>query len=96
MFTSSIFLVHAEVTASHEEVVAVAREGRIHDFITGLLNGYSTKISDENTVFSTGQKELLSIARMILANSTSLVFDEVTSNVDTVTEEKIQKAVIAS
>ena len=86
---------YGKPTASHEEVVAAAKEAQIHDFIMGLPAGYSTTVSDENAVFSTGQKQLLSIARTILTNPTFLILDEATSNVDTVTEEKIQKAMDA-
>ena len=55
-------------------------------------NGYDTEISDENNIFSTGQKQLISIARTILTNPSLLILDEATSKVDTVTESKIQKA----
>ena len=60
-----------------------------------LPQGYNTEINDENSVFSTGQKQLISIARTILTNPPFLILDEATSNVDTVTEEKIQKAMDA-
>lgn len=78
--------------ASRQEIIAAAREAQIDDFIQGLPEGYDTRVSDENAVFSTGQKQLISIARTILTNPTFLILDEATSNVDTVTEEKIQKA----
>lgn len=81
--------------ASDEEVIAAAKEAQIHDFIMTLPQGYDTKISDENTIFSTGQKQLLSIARTILTDPAFLILDEATSNVDTVTEAKIQKAMDA-
>lgn len=78
--------------ATDEEVYAAAKQADIHDFIMSLEKGYETKVSDENSVFSTGQKQLISIARTILTNPTLLILDEATSNVDTVTEAKIQKA----
>lgn len=78
--------------ASRQEIIAAAREAQIDDFIQGLPEGYDTRVSDENAVFSTGPKQLISIARTILTNPTFLILDEATSNVDTVTEEKIQKA----
>lgn len=81
--------------ASRQEIIAAAREAQIDDFIQGLPEGYDTRVSDENAVFSTGQKQLISIARTILTNPTFLILDEATSNVDTVTEEKIQKAMDA-
>ncbi|MBB1123130.1 ABC transporter ATP-binding protein [Limosilactobacillus albertensis] len=83
---------YGKPTASQEEVEAVAKEAQIHDFIVSLPNGYATKISDEQSIFSTGQKQLLSIARTILTDPVFLILDEATSNVDTVTEAKIQKA----
>lgn len=78
--------------ATDEEVYAATKQADIHDFIMSLEKGYETKVSDENSVFSTGQKQLISIARTILTNPTLLILDEATSNVDTVTEAKIQKA----
>lgn len=78
--------------ATDEEVIDAAKRANIHDFIMTLENGYDTQISDENSVFSTGQKQLLSIARTILTEPDLLILDEATSNVDTVTEERIQRA----
>ncbi|WP_412989214.1 ABC transporter ATP-binding protein [Pediococcus siamensis] len=78
--------------ASDEEIYAAAKQADIHDFIMSLDKGYETHVSDENSVFSTGQKQLISIARTILTNPALLILDEATSNVDTVTEAKIQKA----
>jgi ATP-binding cassette subfamily B multidrug efflux pump len=57
-----------------------------------LEKGYDTEITEENNLFSTGQKQLMSIARTILTNPELLILDEATSNVDTVTEAKIQRA----
>lgn len=81
--------------ASMDEVVSVAKQANIHDFIESLPDGYETQVSDSSSVFSTGQKQLVSIARTILINPDFLILDEATSNVDTVTEEKIQKAMDA-
>ncbi|WP_137596833.1 ABC transporter ATP-binding protein [Paucilactobacillus kaifaensis] len=78
--------------AADDEIIAAAKQANIHDFIINLDNGYETKVSDENSVFSTGQKQLVSIARTILTNPSLLILDEATSNVDTVTEARIQKA----
>lgn len=78
--------------ASMAEVISAAKQANIHDFIEGLPEGYETQVSDSSSVFSTGQKQLMSIARTILTNPPFLILDEATSNVDTVTEEKIQKA----
>ncbi|EUJ33675.1 putative drug efflux/lipid export ABC transporter, ATP-binding and permease protein [Listeria floridensis FSL S10-1187] len=78
--------------ATRDEVIASAKQAHIHDFIMTLDKGYETEISDENNIFSVGQKQLVSIARTILTNPSLLILDEATSNVDTVTESKIQKA----
>lgn len=78
--------------ATDEEIIVAAKQANIHDFIMGLEDGYKTKVSDENSVFSTGQKQLISIARTIITNPALLILDEATSNVDTVTEARIQKA----
>ena len=78
--------------ATDEEIHAAAKLAHIHEFIMNLEKGYETEVSDENNVFSTGQKQLISIARTILTNPSLLILDEATSNVDTVTESKIQKA----
>ncbi|MGX7205095.1 ABC transporter ATP-binding protein [Enterococcus pingfangensis] len=78
--------------AADEEIIAAAKQANIHDFIVSLDEGYETVISEENNLFSTGQKQLISIARTIITNPALLILDEATSNVDTVTEAKIQKA----
>ena len=86
---------YGKPNASQKEIEEVAKQANIHDFIMTLPQGYNTEINDENSVFSTGQKQLISIARTILTNPPFLILDEATSNVDTVTEEKIQKAMDA-
>ena len=78
--------------ASDEEIINAAKQANIHDFIMTLEKGYDTEISEENNLFSTGQKQLISIARTIITNPSLLILDEATSNVDTVTEARIQKA----
>ncbi|CAK1225778.1 ABC transporter ATP-binding protein [Fructobacillus cardui] len=78
--------------ASLEEVQEAAKQARIHDFIMSLPDQYDTQISPEKDLFSSGQKQLLSIARTILTDPDLLILDEATSNVDTVTEAKIQEA----
>jgi len=78
--------------ATQEEVEDAAKQANIHDFIMSLEQGYETPITDENAVFSAGQKQLMSIARTIITNPNLLILDEATSNVDTVTEAKIQAA----
>lgn len=78
--------------ATMDEVIAAAKEAQLHDFIMTLPKQYDTPIENGQANFSTGQKQLLSIARTILVDPAFLILDEATSNVDTVTEEKIQKA----
>ncbi|QBO36540.1 ABC transporter ATP-binding protein [Periweissella cryptocerci] len=85
-------IVFGKPEATDEEVYDAAKQANIHDFIMALEKGYDTEVSDENSVFSTGQKQLVSIARTILTNPDLLILDEATSNVDTVTEARIQKA----
>ena len=78
--------------ASMDEVITAAKEAQIHDFIMTLPDKYETKIENGKANFSTGQKQLMSIARTMLVDPAFLILDEATSNVDTVTEEKIQTA----
>ncbi|HEM5993267.1 TPA: ABC transporter ATP-binding protein [Streptococcus suis] len=80
---------------SQEMVETAARATHIHDFIMSLPEGYETFVTDDENVFSTGQKQLISIARTLLTDPQVLILDEATSNVDTVTEVKIQKAMEA-
>ncbi|MBC1917530.1 ABC transporter ATP-binding protein [Listeria booriae] len=85
-------IVFGKPEATDAEVTDAAKQANIHDFIMTLENGYETTISDENNIFSVGQKQLISIARTIITNPSLLILDEATSNVDTVTEARIQKA----
>ena len=85
-------IVFGKPDATDEEVINAAKQANIHDFIMNLEKGYETEVSEENNLFSTGQKQLISIARTIITNPSLLILDEATSNVDTVTEAKIQKA----
>jgi len=78
--------------ATDGEVIEAAKQAQIHDFIMSLEQGYDTEVSDENNILSIGQKQLVSIARTVLTNPALLILDEATSNVDTVTESHIQKA----
>lgn len=81
-----------EPDADMDRVIDAAKQANIHDFIVSLPKGYETEVSDEQSVFSAGQKQLMSIARTILTNPQLLILDEATSNVDTVTEANIQAA----
>ena len=81
--------------ASQEMVETAARATHIHDYIESLPDKYDTLVDDDQNIFSTGQKQLISIARTLLTDPQVLVLDEATSNVDTVTESKIQQAMEA-
>ena len=81
--------------ASQEMVEAAAKATHIHDYIESLPDKYDTIINDDQSVFSTGQKQLISIARTLMTDPQVLILDEATSNVDTVTESKIQHAMEA-
>lgn len=94
LFSGTIWdnITFGKPTATEDEVYEATKQANIHDFIMTLDEGYQTLVTDENSIFSTGQKQLMSIARTILTNPDLLILDEATSNVDTVTEAKIQKA----
>ena len=81
--------------ASQELVEVAAKATHIHDYIESLPDKYDTLINDDQSVFSTGQKQLISIARTLMTDPQVLILDEATSNVDTVTESKIQHAMEA-
>lgn len=78
--------------ATDEEVVEAARKANAHDFIVKLPNGYDTVLKGDGSMISQGQKQLLSIARALIADPAILLLDEATISIDTVTELKIQEA----
>lgn len=78
--------------ATEKEMIQAAKMANIHDYIINLEHGYDTVIDNNSSIFSVGQKQLISIARTILTNPELLILDEATSNVDTITEENIQEA----
>ena len=73
-------------------MVAAAKAARIHSYIMRLPKGYDTVISEDGGNISKGQKQLLTIARAMLYDTRMLILDEATSNVDTNTEQKVQRA----
>ncbi len=83
---------YGRLNATDEEVIAAAKAAQIDKFIRTLPDGYNMILNEEATNISQGQKQLLTIARAILANSRVLILDEATSSVDTRTEILIQKA----
>ena len=85
-------IAYGKLDATDEEIESAARAAFVHHFITTLPRGYDTVINEDATNISQGQRQLLTIARAILANRRMLILDEATSSVDTRTEERIQRA----
>ena len=85
-------LAYGNLEASEEEVKNAAKLAHVDHFIETLPKGYQTELNEDSENISSGQKQLLTIARAILANPKVMILDEATSNVDTRTEELIQKA----
>ncbi len=83
---------YGDLDASEKEVRSAARTANAHEFITGLPDGYQTQVGERGELLSQGQRQLLSIARAILADPKILILDEATSSVDTRTERLIQSA----
>ena len=83
---------YGRLDATDEEVIAAAKAAHIHKFIMSQPGGYNMVLNEETSNVSQGQKQLLTIARAILADNQILILDEATSSVDTRTEERIQKA----
>jgi ATP-binding cassette subfamily B protein len=94
MFAGSIRdnIAYGRPDASDEEVVAAARAAYVDGFVRTLPEGYATVLDEDASNLSSGQKQLLTIARAFLANQSILILDEATSNVDTRTEVLIQEA----
>ncbi|MBP1989699.1 ABC transporter ATP-binding protein [Paenibacillus eucommiae] len=82
---------YGKLNATDEEVEAAAKLANAHSFIVRLADGYDKQLSADGSGISQGQKQLLAIARAILADPSILVLDEATSSIDTVTEIKIQE-----
>ena len=83
---------YGKLDATDEEVIAAAKAANAHHFIETLPGGYDCELNEDASNVSQGQKQLLTIARAILADNPILILDEATSSVDTRTEERIQKA----
>jgi len=83
---------YGRLNATDQEVISAAKAAHVDSFVHNLPNGYNMILNEEATNVSQGQKQLITIARAILADPKILVFDEATSSVDTRTEVQIQKA----
>ena len=94
LFNGTVYdnIAYGKADATREEVVEAAKKAHADFFIQTLPDGYDTVINEESTNISSGQKQLLTIARSYLSNRKMLILDEATSNVDTRTEILIQKA----
>ena len=88
-------IAYGKPDATDEEIVRAAKTAHAHSFIKQLENGYDTMLTDDGGSLSQGQKQLLSIARIMLTDPTMLILDEATSSIDTMTEQRIQKAFAA-
>ncbi len=96
LFYGTIFenIAYGRENTTLEEVKAVCRAARIHNFIMSLPDGYDTMLSESGINISKGQKQLLTIARAMLIDSSLLILDEATSNVDSKTERDISDAML--
>jgi ATP-binding cassette subfamily B protein len=96
LFTGTLMenIRYGRLDASDDEVMAAARLANADQFIHRLPQGYQTRLSERGSNLSQGQRQLLAIARAILANPSILILDEATSSVDTRTEKQIQEAML--
>ena len=85
-------IAYGKADASDEEVIAAAKKARVHKFIMSLPDGYDTMVEEDGGNMSQGQKQLISIARIMLTHPPMLILDEATSSIDTRTELQVQKA----
>ncbi len=83
---------YGKTSATHEDIVKATKASSIHHFIESLSHGYNTQISEDSDNISAGEKQLLTIARAMVADPPMMILDEATSNVDTRTEQLIQDA----
>ncbi|MEF2247695.1 ABC transporter ATP-binding protein [Paenibacillus sp. IITD108] len=94
LFQGTIYdnIAYGKENAAEEEIIQAARSAYADDFIRKLPEGYNTQLSEDASNISQGQKQLITIARALLADPLVLILDEATSNVDTRTEMNIQRA----
>ena len=95
LFTGTVRenIAFGKLDATEDEVVAAAKLANAHGFIMRLPQGYDTQVGEGGSSLSTGEKQLLSFARALLADPRIFVLDEATSSVDTITEQKLQQAI---
>lgn len=86
-------IAYARADATMDEIIRAAKLVNAHDFVMGLEKGYDTEVGERGSKLSTGQKQLISFARAILANPRIFILDEATSSVDTETEHLIKDAI---
>lgn len=94
LFEASVYenIRYGKLDASDDEIIEACKKANAHEFIMKLPKGYDTILASDGSEISHGQKQLLSIARALVANPVILLLDEATSSIDTVTEVKIQQA----
>ncbi|MBQ8827251.1 MAG: ATP-binding cassette domain-containing protein, partial [Oscillospiraceae bacterium] len=94
IFTGSVKenIAYGRPDASDEEIKQAAMTAHSHSFIKRLENGYDTMLSEDGGNLSQGQKQLLSISRIMMTDPSMLILDEATSSIDTMTEQRIQRA----
>ena len=94
LFCGTIYdnIAYGRENATEDEIKAAAKAARIDKYIEALPDGYNTVLTDDGINISKGQRQLITIARAMIANSQMLILDEATSNVDSRTEIKIQEA----
>ncbi len=92
LFTDTVMnnLLYASEDATEEDAIEAAKNANAHDFILGLPNGYDTMLAARGANLSQGQRQMITIARAMVANPKMMILDEATSNVDTRTEKLIQ------
>lgn len=84
---------YGRLDATDEEVIEAAKAVNAHDFIMKMADGYQTEVNERGLRLSLGQRQLISLARALLANPRILILDEATSNIDTQTERLVQKGI---
>ncbi len=95
LFSGSVLdnIKYGNLDANYEEIVETSKKVYAHNFITSLEKGYETDVQERGIRLSTGQRQLISLARTLIANPKILILDEATSSIDTYTERLLQKGI---